>query len=362
FQFAMSLVFILGVVIVTKQYKYALNYDLGFQKKNIIEIPLQQVNIDLLRTELERLPDVESISMSSSAPGGWSNSSSWVRLTPESDSVEVSQLFTDSHFLDCLEIELIAGKNFLKEPEQNRDFVIVNETFTQEFGFATPIDAVGQSVVIHKDEYVTIVGVVKDFNHQPLREKINPFFFRYDTDRFLLANVKISSNDIVKTLFGIEKVWETVSPESRFDFYFLDDKVEQSLIGLLTLIKIFGFLAMLAIVISCLGLLAVVLSVSEGRIKEMGLRKVMGASSFNLAYTLSRGFIKLIGIAILIATPFTYFLFEKVILRLQHYRSAIGIGDVLLGITILLVLLVITIGGQTMKVARVNPVETLKSE
>jgi ABC-type antimicrobial peptide transport system permease subunit len=144
--------------------------------------------------------------------------------------------------------------------------------------------------------------------------------------------------------------------------YFLESKLDESLVSFRVMIKIFSFLGGLAIIISCLGLLAVVISTAESRIKEMGLRKVLGATSGNLALVLSRGFVKLIIIAIMIATPIAYFLFEKIFLRLQYYRASVSWIDLTLGILILLVLLVVTIGGQTLKVARVNPVDTLKCE
>lgn len=119
---------------------------------------------------------------------------------------------------------------------------------------------------------------------------------------------------------------------------------------------------MLAIVVTCLGLLAVVISASEGRIKELGVRKVLGATTASLTLVLSRGYFKLIVISIMMGTPLSYFLFEKVLLKVQYYRASVGWLDLTLGILFLLVLLFTTIGSQTLKVARVKPVETLKYE
>ena len=164
------------------------------------------------------------------------------------------------------------------------------------------------------------------------------------------------------TLSELNQAWAIVAQDRPFEYYFLDEQVKDSLVSLRAMIKIFSFLGILAITISCLGLLAIVISTAESRIKEMGVRKVMGATAANLAYVLSKSFLMLIVIAIMIATPVTYFLFDKVLLRLQYYRASVGFLEFVLGTMILLVLLAITIGGQTLKVAKVNPVETLKYE
>jgi ABC-type antimicrobial peptide transport system permease subunit len=207
-----------------------------------------------------------------------------------------------------------------------------------------------------------IIGVVKDFNHMPLREQISSFFFRYVPNQLSVANIKLASDDITKTLSQIETSWKEVVPGQTMESYFLESKLEESLVSFRAMIKIFSFLGGLAIIISCLGLLAVVISTAESRIKEMGVRKVMGATSGNLALVLSRGFVKLIIVAIMIATPLAYILFEKIFLRVQYYRASVTWIDLTLGVLILLVLLIVTIGGQALKVARVNPVDTLKCE
>lgn len=361
FQFSLSLVFILGVAILVKQYKYILNYNLGFQKENILEIPLKGVNPEVLVTELKRLNDVSSVSLASSMPGTWSTSAAWVSTAPGSDSTLVNQMFVDSHFLHCLEIPLVAGSDFPAVAPREEEDIIINETFLSAFEIGQAHEALDR--VFYVDgRPLRIIGVVKDFNHMPLREKISPFFFRNDTDKFQFASVKVTSTDMTETLQKMQLVWDKVSPHPNFEAYFLDDQVEAAMISFRSLIKMFSFLGLMAITISCLGLLAVVISTSESRLKEMGVRKVFGASSASLAFVLSRGFLKLIGWAILLATPFTYLLFDKLFLRINHYRAAIGVTEMALGITLLLLLILVTIGGQTLRVARVNPVETLKHD
>ena len=138
--------------------------------------------------------------------------------------------------------------------------------------------------------------------------------------------------------------------------------MEASIIPFRNMIKIFGFLGLLTITISCLGLLAVVISAVESRTKEMGIRKILGASVPNLAFILSKGFLKLIVISILIATPVTYFIFDKVFLGMNYYRANIGITEIVIGILLLLLMISVIIGSQMLMVAKINPVETLKYE
>jgi ABC-type antimicrobial peptide transport system permease subunit len=176
-----------------------------------------------------------------------------------------------------------------------------------------------------------------------------------------LANIKLKSTDIHETMGKIEASWNKIS-EQKFEAYFLDDQLEESLVAFVSMIKIFGFLGLLAITISALGLLAVVISAAESRTREMGIRKIMGATAGNLAASLSKGFFKLIGIAIAIATPFTYLLFDQFFLQMHFYRTSIGFTEIAISILFLFALVCLIIGSQTLRVARINPVDTLRSE
>ncbi|NJN43096.1 MAG: FtsX-like permease family protein [Flammeovirgaceae bacterium] len=361
FQFVITLVFILAVSILARQYVFMLNYNMGFQKENILEIPLKGVKPELFKTELERLPDVRSVAMSSAIPGSWGGTVMWVKQDASHDSVRVHQIFIDEDFIECLEIERISGAGFSAQQAHDEEFIIVNETFLKELSIV-PQEALGTQFTIDENRTVRVLGVVKDFNFQPLREKIDPFFFRYNPNYFAYANVKIASDDITSTLLRMDAIWKNLSPDQSFEAKFLDAHVEEMSLSIRSMIKIFGFLGLLAITISCLGLLAVVISTSESRIKEMGIRKIMGANVLNLAYNLSRGFLKLIGIAILIATPLAYFFFDKLFLRIEYYRASIGALEILSGVLVLVILVVVTVGGQTFRIARINPVDTLKYE
>lgn len=359
-QFALSLVFILSVSIIIKQYRYALNFDHGFQKDNILDIQLKGVNDKVFRSEMAKLSDVQQISMSSSIPGNWGASSEYMKLTNGVDSLQVYQMFTDENYVENLEIKMLAGSSFPEGQSNDEHYIIVNETFIEKSKLGSPHDALGKSFDFG-GKPLTVIGVVKDFNFLPLQEQIYPFVFRYKPEQFQFANVKLRSNDIQQTLAALESSWNKLT-DQKFEARFLEHELDDSLVSYRSMVKIFGFLGLLAITISSLGLLAVVISSAESRIREMGIRKVFGASNTNMMIAMASGFLKLIGIAIVIGTPLTYFMFESFFLNMYFYRASIGLVEIGAGIGFLLVLVAIIIGSQTFRVARINPVETLKYE
>jgi putative ABC transport system permease protein len=358
-QFALSLVFILGVAIVVKQYRYALNFDHGFQKENILDVQLKGVNTKTLKTELGKLHHVQSVSLSSSIPGSWNSSSQYMTMENSADSLQVYQMFIDENYIDNLEIKILAGAAFNPEAS-NQNSIIVNEAFLIKNNIQTPHEALGKSFYFG-NQTCMIIGVVKNFNFLPLQEQIYPFAFRYGNDEFSFANVKLRSNDVSQTLADIESTWNKLT-DQKFEAQFLKHELDDSLKSYRTMVKIFGFLGLLAITISALGLLAVVISSAESRTREMGIRKVFGASNFNMVTAMASGFVKLIAIAILIATPLTYFMFDIIFLSMYFHRATIGMAEIGLGISFLLLLVALIIGSQSFRVMQINPVETLKYE
>ena len=218
-QFVLSLFFILSVAIVFKQYRYAFNYNMGFQKENILDIPLKDADYRILETELKRLHEVSSVSMSSSIPGNWAVSATWAKPSAHADSLEVYQIFVDKQYIDNLELKLITGSGFPETASNDEEYVIVNETFVRKFNLGTPHDALNRTLLVG-DKELRVVGVVKDFNYMPLREEIHSFFFRCDPAQFRYANVKLTSDNIPKTLARIEQSWKTLSVQ-KFEAHFL---------------------------------------------------------------------------------------------------------------------------------------------
>lgn len=360
-QFALSMIFILGVGIVVKQYRYALNYNPGFTPDNIMVIKRGDVDANVLLNQLSTVPGVEEAAMSSSAPGIWTASSVYATYDGSSDSSQVFQMFVDQRYTDVMQMPLLAGSSFPPNADGNEKYVIVNETFLTDLKVGTPQEALGKSVRIDKSKDLIIVGVVKDFNFAPLQKKIESFFFRCDPSKFKMANVRVSNSDTQEIITNLNHKWNSLSAQ-QMDVVILADALSHNLKPFRSMIKAFGFLAFVAIMVSGLGLLAVVISVTESRTRELSIRKIVGASSLALARSLSAGFVILVTLAIVIAVPLTYFLFDSVVLPMIHYRAPIGTTEIVLSVLLLLAIAGTVLGSQVVKVIRLNPVDTLKSE
>jgi ABC-type antimicrobial peptide transport system permease subunit len=359
-QFVLSFSFIIGLVVFSKQYRYSLNFDFGFQQANILDVNLQDVPPSNFDTHFSSLASVKNISYSSNILG-LGASQTYVKTQEQSDSIEVFQLFVDDQYLDNLGLTLLAGENFSNENHTRESGLIVNEEFLIKHKIATPMDALGKVFVVDSLE-LPVIGVVKNFHFMSLREPIYSFFFRSNPSQFKYANLNIASTDIDATLLGMERVWKTLSPETKFEAKFFEQEIADSFDTYKVLLKMVGFLGVLAISISCLGLLGMVVYTTEGKTKEVGIRKVMGASAASITYLLSKDYLKLMLIAVVIATPITWLFFAKFLSQLQYYRVTIDVFDVLISIVILMTLGLGAIATQTLRTAATNPAETLKYE
>ncbi|HZY80474.1 MAG TPA: ABC transporter permease [Cyclobacteriaceae bacterium] len=358
FQFTLCLTFILGLVIFNKQYRYAMSFDLGFADENILDVDLYQVNPDLVTNEFSKLSFVQNVSMSSGVMGH-GVPSTWTSLEGRSDSTEVFYMHVDGNFIKNMDLKLLAGKTF--EPTRNGETsVIINETLMKRFNFAGPSEAIGQNVNVDTLT-LSIIGVIKDFHFWQLHAPPGNFFFRSNPEKFRIANVKITSTDVQGSLEELERTWKKMSNGSLFTAKFLSDETAAAFDSYISLLKIFGFLGLLAISISCLGLLGMVVYTAESRTREVGIRKVMGASRISLAYLLTKGFLKLMLIASLFAVPLTM-LFNQMLLGQEYYRVAITFLDISLGLVLMFALGIGTMASQTWKTASINPAETLKYE
>ena len=358
-QFALSFGFIMGVVVFIDQYRTIVNYDLGFEQENILDIELQGIDPELFRPHLDQLASVKEVSMSSSVLGV--NAGEMVWIPYNNDSTNVAQLFVDHNYIDNLNLELIAGKNFESSTSDHEQFVIVNEKFIQKFDYQSADEALGNSVKVNDSTELVISGVMKDFHYQNLSQTIEPLIFRYNKDKFNYANVKISSNDITQTITDIENEWKKLST-LKMESKFLSDEVDEAFDVYNNIIKIFLFLGIMAITISCLGLLSMVVFSTQNRMKEVGVRKVMGAPVIGITYLLTKDYFKLMLIGAIISIPISYMLFSVIIIQQNAYSTGVGVFPVLISLVILFTLGIITVMSETWKAATTNPADTLRYE
>ncbi|HEY6503049.1 MAG TPA: ABC transporter permease [Chitinophagaceae bacterium] len=360
FQFTLSMIFIVGVIVVYRQYHFSRNYDHGFTIKNKMVIPLEGVDYKLLKNEFGKNPGVSSVTGSSVMVGSFQTNTTVVKLPENIDSLSADYLHTDENFIDDLDIKLLAGHAFTNTGKSKEHSVVINEQLAQAIGAKQPQAALGRSLLIN-DESMEIIGVVKNFNYAQLEEPIRNFIFFYEPGQVGYAYLSFSGkfNDAVNS--SLEKSWSNIAGSTLFQGKKMEVVMEETYSFYTNFIKIFGFVALLAITIGCLGLVGMSLYAARSRLKEVGIRKVLGASVGNILLSLSKGFLWLLLIASAIALPISYFLFNIILENGVHH---IQIGVIELGSGLLILLLVggITIISQIWRTALANPVKSLRTE
>lgn len=358
FQFVLSFGFILSLVVFSRQYQYSLNFNFGFTKANIVNVNLQGTHPQRVRNEYSKLAPVQSVAMSSQIMGlGYYNT--WIKDS-EKDSTEAAHMFVDNNYISMFGLTLLAGTNF-PEAAGSEKFIIVNEEFVKDYNIATAADAIGKTYWIEGNE-LQVIGVVKNFHFAPLRYPIKKFFFRTNPNRFTYAHLKVNTQDAFAMFTDFENHWKNLNPEQKLTASFFEDDLNEGYSNYLVLIKMVGFLGLLAITISVLGLLGMVVYTTENRVKEISIRKVFGASLVSLNYLLSKEYLRLMAWAIGIGAPVTAYLIYWVLPQMQYYSITVSVWDVILSALILFALGLLTVWSQTNKAALSNPAETLRSE
>lgn len=363
-QFTVSLIFILTVIVMYNQLELFLHSDYGFNMKNNLMIRLNSTSPDRLKAELVKYPNLSYITASSHIPAaGETRASGFKKELAEKEWMNLNIFSVDEDYLRNMEVDLIAGKFFASENgETNKSFVVINEQAVKDLQYDSPLDAIGQSLISQNDSSTkVIIGVIEDYNHSQLFTEISPLLLMYDAEQFRLLQVRYTGSR-EEAVASVERAWHQVNPELKADHKDVESEIKffyNTVFG--DVVQILGVIASLAIMISCLGLLGMATYNLETRMKEISLRKVLGSSDRQLVVLLSKGFMKLLIIAIVIGIPLAWYLND---FWLQHiaYRTEVNAGVITLGAFILFVLGAITIGSQTLRAAYTNPVDNLKNE
>ena len=366
FQYCVSIMAITTTIIMYKQYKHYIAYDLGFTTENILNIYLQGNKAELLKKELAELPEVKGISQSLMITSiGHYYGTQMKNPNDPQDSTGVNYNIIDEYYLPLHDHKLLAGENFKgRTGEHTESEVIVNEQVLKRFniGDQKPHQAVGQVVRIDGRD-LTIIGVMKDFqygraNNQSGKEVI----MRYGADDAQYLNVKILSSDWPATFAKIEAAWKELDKIHPLQAKFYDEQIQQGSQGLKASMKVGSFLAFLIIAIASIGLLGMVVYSTETRIREVSIRKVFGASEMGLLFILSKGFLWLIIVAAAIGLPVTYLFFDKVLLPGLANHAPLEVFEMFAGVLVVMAVALVMIGTQTIKITRTNPAEVLKGE
>lgn len=361
FQFVLSLVFMIGIGVLVRQYHDSLNYDQGFEKANVLVLPIKGDNAPLVASVMGAAPSVSQISFTSSLPGIPLGNALYFYNANGLDSVIARVVYTDAQFIDHMNIEMTWGTGALVESRFER--VLVNETLMSRLANIKGESADTLVAEMADGKKVQIAGVIKDYNHEPLNQRIEPMVLRLGEEQLTHALITVQTDDIVATMNDLESRWESMSPDTPFQATFLDHEIEKAYVFFITGIKIFGFLAILAVTISCLGLLGMVIFTTENRKKEVAIRKTLGAGSMRLLYSLSGLFFKMWVIALFIAVPLSYLYYDKVMMRVYNkFSGGVGFSEVALSSLLTLSLGIIAIMVQSTKVMRTNPAENLRND
>jgi putative ABC transport system permease protein len=362
-QYTFSLIFITTTIIGYNQYRGFITYDLGYKTENIINIRLDGTNGAAVAKELSELPEVQGISRSILVTSVGSMYGTQLKYKNDSASIWIN--LVDENYIPLHEHKLLAGRNFKPRAEgADETEVIVNEHLLKQFNIAsrTPESALGEVVDVDGKK-LAIVGVVKDFHYGTSSDKIQPIAFQNSPAKTSgYINVKVASNDLPATMEAIGNAWRKIDKVHPLDAKFYDDQIQEAYSQFSVMIKVIGFLSFLAVVISSMGLFGMVVFTTETRLKEITIRKVLGATDGTLIYILSRGFLFLLAISAFIAIPLTWIFFDQVLLPNFAYHQPIAITELVAGAAIVMVIAFVMIGSQTLKAARTNPATVLKNE
>jgi putative ABC transport system permease protein len=371
-QFTISIVLIIGTIVVMNQLTFLRNKNLGFQKEQVVVIPAKDNSLlnkyEAIKSELAENPGILAVATSSRIPGDRLFSDRvFLREGMEGDqSKDIIFFQIDTDFIPLLGIELAAGRNFSRDfATDEKEGVILNESAVKLLGWETPEMAIGKGLMVPdspgKYQKRGIVGVVKDFNFKSLHQKIEPLVLYMDPQQVNYITARIKTGNLPATLAYLEKKFTAFSPGFNFDYFFLDDNFDRLYRSEEKVQTIFNFFTLLAILISCLGLFGLASFTAEQRTREVGIRKVLGATVPNIVRQLSREFITWVLLANILAWPVAFMAMSKWLQNFA-YRTSIGVGTFILAGLIALVIALFTVSYQSIKTALANPVQALKYE
>jgi putative ABC transport system permease protein len=365
FQFSISIFLIIGTLVIYNQLNFIHNKNLGFDRSQVLVI--KNVNVlgkqaKILKREIKEMPGVVNATMSTYLPTGQDRN--MTGLFPElpidiKHDVLCEFWPVDEDYISTLGIKLIAGRNFSNQLASDTAAMIVNEAFVRRFGFKDPVNK-----TVYRDSYgiqpYHIVGVMKDFHFSSLKDEIKPVALVYNEDRGSIS-AHIKSSRLASLMSNIERKWQKLSPNQQFTYSFMDQDFDATYRAEQRIGQLFISFSTLAILIACLGLFGLAAYAAEQRTKEIGIRKVLGASISGIVSMLSIDFIKLVFISILISSPLAWFIMNKW-LQDFAYRENIQWWIIAIAGAVAILIAFITISFQSIKAALANPVESLRSE
>lgn len=374
-QFSLSVLLIISAIVVFNQVNYLHTKDLGFNKEQIIFFPMRgdsmQKKVDAFKDQLLQSPGVSSVSIGYGFPGdAVAGDEIIVSRNGQHITQSATQLMVDYDYIKTLGLNLVAGRDFSKAMGTDKDHAwIINETAVKQLGFHTPEKAIGQTLYWHpwgasnpdSLKVGQVIGVVRDFNYKSLYDKMETAILQIFPDAAWKVAVKMKAVDVDNTIQAVTNVWNRFTPDYPIEYKFLDDNFEQMYLAEDKLKSLLWIFTSIAVFVGCLGLFGLAAYSAERRTKEVGIRKVLGASVSGVVMLLSKDFIKLVIISLLIASPLAYYLMHR---WLEDFAYRINIGWWVFAVAAITAIGIafITVGSQAIRSATTNPVRSLRME
>lgn len=360
-QFGISFIFVTFTIIQFKQIRFMKNFDYGLDTRNIVNVSLQDVPFERFKQEIAGYVNILEISASGIVPGTPVTYGSFAKGKNNPEPIPFTYLPADENLIGCIGLELIAGQNFPEDTHMGREkFAILNETGVRILGFASPADALGETMTFEEGGPLEIIGVIKNYvpnmynPSEPMALRYVPRFFRY-------ANIKFRENSYDETMLFIQDVWKEVGSEESLEYALYDEQLNQTSSIFAKEMRVSVFIAAAAILIAYSGLLGLVIFHTESKVKEIGIRKVLGATQADVIRFVSKGYVLLMFVASFLAAPFAWMTGQSFLQNFYH-RTNMGFDVFLFGFVLILVLGLCIVFSLTFRVAGTDPVESLRNE
>ncbi len=366
FQFAVSILLIIGTMIMYRQIRFMLNKDTGFNKEQLIVINRAGAlgtRVKSFKDAVKTIPGVVNIASSTGVPGRNNNQFSYTMEGRKDETFLMQTNWVDKNYLETYGMTMVSGRPFNESFATDQQACLINESAVKQFGISDLEKTRFMAPREKSKTYIPVIGVVKNFTFESLRNQISPYIFCFKTDEMLgdYLSVKLSAQNYSKTITEIEKIWKEFIPNNPLQYYFLDKDFEQIYVKEKQNAQMAVIFSILAILIASLGLFGLTSFTVEQRTKEIGVRKAMGSSIPAICMVISREVIILISVSAIIAWPIAYFVTYKW-LENFYYKINPGVFSFLAGLAIAMFIALITISYRILRAARVNPAQSLKYE
>jgi putative ABC transport system permease protein len=366
-QFTIAQILIIGTLVILSQMNFFQTQPMGFDKNAIVNVPVpgdsvSHSKMEFLRRQLLQLPGIQNVSFSFTPPannGDWTSEFTFNR-SPKETSFEPTLKWADADYFKTYGLQFVAGRPYVQSDTVNE--FVVNQTTVKKLGLKNPEDILGKEISFwNRRLHALVVGVVKDFHLNSLRDPIAPAVFACRKNNYQTIGIKIQSGKENKVMGAVERLWIQTFPNSMYEYKFLEEKIASFYEQESQLSKLYQIFAMIAIFISCLGLYGLVSFMAIQRIKEVGIRKVLGASVASIVYLFSKEFTILIAIAFLIAMPMSYYFMHQWLSNFT-FKIDLGFQFFLLAFIGAILIAWITVGYKAIQAGLANPVKSLRTE